>query len=86
MLGFIVTLIIAGLVGWLADLIVPGRLPYGWIGAIAAGLLGAWLGTALLGAFGPSIAGIAIIPAIIGAIILAFLFDLIFKSYSRRAV
>lgn len=89
--GLVVTLIVAGIVGWLADLIVPGRLPFGWVGNIAAGLLGAWLGTALLGffglgTFGPVIAGIAIIPAIIGAIILAFIASLIFKSTAGRTV
>jgi uncharacterized membrane protein YeaQ/YmgE (transglycosylase-associated protein family) len=85
-LGLIVTLIIAGLVGWLADAIIPGRIPYGWLGAIAAGLVGSWLGTLLLGSFGPVIAGIPIIPAIIGAIILAFVIDLLFKSGRRQTV
>ena len=30
---------VAGLVGWLADLAVPGQLPYGWLGAVVAGLV-----------------------------------------------
>lgn len=65
-------LFMAGLVGWLADQVVPGRLPYGWLGAIAAGLLGSWLGTLLLGHVGPQIFGIPFIPALVGAVILAF--------------
>ncbi len=70
-LGVLFTLLIAGLIGWLADSIVPGRLPYGWVGAVLAGLVGSWIGTWLMGHFGPSIAGIAIIPAIVGAVIVA---------------
>ena len=31
LLGLLVTLVIAALVGWLADKIVPGDLPYGWL-------------------------------------------------------
>ena len=58
-LGFLLLLIVAAIIGWLADLTVPGRLPYGWIGAIIAGLVGAWIGTALLGSFGPVVAGLA---------------------------
>ncbi len=85
-LGVIITLIIAGIVGWLADVIVPGRLPFGWLGAILAGLVGSWLGTALFGELGPVIAGIAIIPALIGAIVLAFFVDLFWKQSSRREV
>ncbi|MHB8992425.1 MAG: GlsB/YeaQ/YmgE family stress response membrane protein [Chloroflexota bacterium] len=86
MLGVIVTLLIAGLVGWLADVIVPGRMPWGWLGAILAGLVGSWLGTALLGRMGPVIAGIPIIPALIGAIILALIVELVFKAGGRREV
>lgn len=79
LLGFLVMLAVAALVGALADALVPGRLPFGWLGAIAAGLLGSWLGSLLLGRIGPDIAGIPVISALIGAMILAFAFDLIGK-------
>jgi len=68
-IGVLFTLLIAGLVGWLADYIVPGHLPYGWLGAIIAGLVGSWIGTGLMGHVGPAIAGIPIIPATVGAVI-----------------
>lgn len=42
----------------------------GWIANIVAGLVGAALGQALLGEWGPSLAGMALIPSIIGAVIL----------------
>ncbi len=85
-LGMLVMLIVAGIVGWLADLIVPGELPYGWLGAIVAGLVGAWLGTALIGPVGPDLAGIPLLPALLGAIIVAFLVDLVAKAMTRRRV
>jgi uncharacterized membrane protein YeaQ/YmgE (transglycosylase-associated protein family) len=69
---FLMMLFIAGVVGWLADLIVPGQLPYGWLGAILAGLVGSWLGTLVLGHLGPTIFGISVLPALLGAIVLAF--------------
>ena len=78
-------LVVAGLVGWVADYVVPGELPFGWIGAIAAGLLGSWLGALLLGPIvrsvpilNLSIAGIHIFPAIVGAIVVAFVASLVF--------
>ena len=80
LLGLLVTLVIAALVGWLADKIVPGDLPYGWLGAIVAGLVGSWIGGALLGDVGPEMGGIGIIPALVGAIILAFIIEAITKS------
>ena len=85
-IGLLVYLIIAGIVGWIADAIVPGRLPYGWLGAIVAGLLGSYLGALLLGAIGPTVAGIPLISAIIGAIIVVFLFKLLFRGYRGSTV
>jgi len=88
MLGGLIQLLLmlfmAGLVGWLADLAIPGRLPYGWLGAIAAGLVGSWLGTLLIGHVGPSPFGIPIIPALVGAIILAVGLELAGKALGRR--
>ncbi|MDR4399605.1 GlsB/YeaQ/YmgE family stress response membrane protein, partial [Bacillus atrophaeus] len=42
-----------------------------------AGLIGAWIGHGLLGTWGPSLAGFAIIPAVIGAAIVVFLVSLL---------
>ncbi len=84
LVGLIVMLFVAGIIGWIADMIVPGRLPYGWLGAIVAGLVGSWVGGLILGGFGPSIAGIAIIPALVGAIILAFIASAVGKTTSGR--
>ncbi|MGA7669591.1 MAG: GlsB/YeaQ/YmgE family stress response membrane protein [Nitrolancea sp.] len=84
LVGLIVMLFVAGIIGWIADQIVPGRLPYGWLGAIVAGLVGSWVGGLILGGFGPSIAGITIIPALLGAIILAFIASAVTKATSGR--
>ncbi len=62
------TLIVGGLIGLIAGALTKGG-SMGWIVNIVAGLVGAWLGQALLGAWGPSLAGMALIPSIIGAVI-----------------
>ncbi len=77
MQGFIIMLIAAALIGSVADLVVPGDLPFGWVGALIAGLVGAWTGIALLGDWGSSLGGLALIPGIIGAIVLAFVVRLL---------
>lgn len=84
LVGLIVMLFIAGIIGWIADQIVPGRLPYGWLGAIVAGLVGSWIGSLVLGGLGPSLAGITIIPALLGAIVLAFIASAVTKASSGR--
>ena len=42
----------------------------GWIANIVAGLVGSSVGQALFGNWGPSLAGMALIPSIIGAVLL----------------
>ena len=84
LMHMLLTLAVAGLVGWLADLLVPGQLPYGWLGAVAAGLLGGWLGAVLMGGVGPDLFGVHIIPAFLGAVLLAGLVEVAGKSALRR--
>lgn len=81
----LLTLAVAGFVGWLADLVVPGELPYGWLGAVAAGAIGGWVGQIILGRAGPSLFGVYLVPTFVGAVILAALFRLLGKSASERA-
>ncbi len=49
----------------------------GWIANIIAGLLGSVVGEAILGHWGPQLAGMALIPSIIGAVILVAIVSLI---------
>jgi uncharacterized membrane protein YeaQ/YmgE (transglycosylase-associated protein family) len=83
-LGFLLLLLVAAVIGWVADLIVPGNIPLGWIGAIIAGLVGAWIGQAIFGEWGPTIEGVALVPALIGAVIFAFVLDFVLKATYRR--
>ncbi len=84
-MGFIWSLIIGGIIGWLAGLILGRDVPGGVIGNIIAGFIGAWLGSSLLGEWGPVIGGFYIIPALIGAIALVFIISLIFRSAKRTS-
>ncbi|BAC14688.1 GlsB/YeaQ/YmgE family stress response membrane protein [Oceanobacillus iheyensis] len=83
MLSFIWSLIIGGILGWIASLIVGKDLPGGIIGNILAGFVGAWLGSLILGSWGPEIGGFFIVPALIGAIILIFIVSFIMRAIRR---
>lgn len=68
-MGFIWPSIVGGLIGLIAGAITKkGSLP-GWIANIIAGLVGSSVGQALFGSWGPSLAGMALIPSILGAVI-----------------
>ena len=87
LLGLVLTLVVAGLVGWAADAVVPGKLPGGWLGAVLAGIVGGWLGHLLFGALrlpgGPVIADVALLPAFVGAVVIAFALEML---STRRAL
>ncbi|TYR81623.1 GlsB/YeaQ/YmgE family stress response membrane protein [Priestia megaterium] len=70
---FLWTLIVGGIIGWLAGLITKRDVPGGIIGNIIAGFIGAWLGSWIFGDFGPEVGGFALVPAIIGSIILVLI-------------
>jgi len=62
-MGFLWALIVGGIIGWLASLILGKDVPGGIIGNI--------------------IAGFAVIPAILGAVILIFIVSLILRAVRK---
>lgn len=62
------SLIVGAIIGLIAGVITKGG-SMGWIANILAGLVGSAVDQALLGSWGPSLAGMALIPSIIGAVI-----------------
>ncbi len=63
------SIIVGGLIGLIAGAITKKGGSMGLIANIIAGLVGSSVGQSLLGSWGPSLAGMAIIPSIVGAVI-----------------
>jgi uncharacterized membrane protein YeaQ/YmgE (transglycosylase-associated protein family) len=82
-LGFILFLIVAAICAWIADYLVPGSIPGGFFTASIVGIIGAWIGGSLFGNFGPVLAGVALVPTIIGSAILVFGLALVSRGFSR---
>lgn len=85
MMSFIWYLIVGGILGWLAGVIVGKDIPGGIIGNIVAGIIGSWIGSLLLGNWGWEIGDFYVFPALIGAIVLIFIVSLIMKAFSKKA-
>lgn len=68
-MGFIWSLIVGGIIGAIAGAITNQGKSMGWVANIAAGLIGASIGQAVLGSWGPSFAGMALIPSVLGAVV-----------------
>ena len=89
--NIIAYLIVAAIVGLIAETLVGWRLPFGFIGAIIAALVGIWLMTNLINISGigdiyiPTTPKVPLVRAIIGAAILVGLWHLItYPAYRGR--
>jgi uncharacterized membrane protein YeaQ/YmgE (transglycosylase-associated protein family) len=86
-LNFIVYLIIAAIVGLVAEGLVKYHLPLGFVGAIIAALVGIWLMTHVIiitGIGDITVFDVPLFRALIGAIILVGLWKLITYGFARR--
>jgi len=82
-LGFIFFLVVAAVCAWIADYMVPGTIPGGFFTAAIVGIIGGWIGGGLFGSFGPAVAGVALVPTILGSAILVFGLALVSRGFSR---
>ncbi|UQS83438.1 GlsB/YeaQ/YmgE family stress response membrane protein [Bombilactobacillus thymidiniphilus] len=73
-------LIVGAIIGLIAGALTKKSASMGWVSNIIAGLVGSALGEAILGSWGPQIAGMALIPSIIGAIILVLIVSFIINK------
>jgi uncharacterized membrane protein YeaQ/YmgE (transglycosylase-associated protein family) len=89
-LNFIIYLIIAAIIGFLAEFIVGWRLPFGFVGAIIAALIGIWLMSNVIIISGlPDIKintspPVYLLRALIGAILFVAIWHLITYPFYRR--
>jgi uncharacterized membrane protein YeaQ/YmgE (transglycosylase-associated protein family) len=84
--NFLIYLIVAAIVGLVAESLVGWRLPFGFVGAIIAALVGVWLLTKVLiinGIGDIDVYGVPIIRALLGAIILVAIWHLLTASLWR---
>jgi uncharacterized membrane protein YeaQ/YmgE (transglycosylase-associated protein family) len=85
---FIIYLLVAAIIGLLAESVVGWRLPFGIVGAIIVALVGIWLMTQVIVIEGLGdiyIAGVPIIRALIGGIILVAIWHaLTYRAWRGR--
>jgi len=89
-LDLILYLIIAAIVGYVAERIVRSSVPFGIVGSIIVALIGIWLMTRVIvinGIPDITVLGVPLIRALIGAILLVLIWRAItYRRVTRRAV
>ncbi|AOT56548.1 GlsB/YeaQ/YmgE family stress response membrane protein [Weissella soli] len=78
------SLIVGAIIGAVAGAITNRGAAMGWIANIVAGLVGSALGQWLLGTWGPSLAGMALFPSIIGAVIVVLIVSYVMGISARK--
>jgi uncharacterized membrane protein YeaQ/YmgE (transglycosylase-associated protein family) len=84
--NFLIYLLVAAIVGLVAESLVGWKLPFGFIGAIIAALIGVWLLTQVIiisGVGDINVYGVPIVRALIGAIIFVAIWHLLTFSLWR---
>jgi uncharacterized membrane protein YeaQ/YmgE (transglycosylase-associated protein family) len=62
---------------------VPNTMPGGLLISSIVGIIGAWVGGSLVGHFGPDLAGVSLLPCILGSALFVFLFSLLSGGLRR---
>jgi uncharacterized membrane protein YeaQ/YmgE (transglycosylase-associated protein family) len=81
--AFILFLMVASVCAYIAEMIVPGKAPGGFLASAVVGIIGAWIGGNLVGHFGPDLAGVSLLPTIIGSAVLVFGMALISGGFRK---
>lgn len=84
-------LVVAAIVGIIAEMLVGWRIPFGIVGAVIAGVVGIWLMTQVIVITGVSVNGytdfslwgVPLVRAVIGAIIFVALWHLLTSGFRR---
>ncbi len=65
-MNFLLYIVVALICAMVADAVFPGQMPGGLLVTGMCGFIGAWGGVQVFGAFGPMLAGVSLLPAILG--------------------
>lgn len=78
-MDWIITLIIGGIVGWLASIVMKTNAQMGWIANVLVAIVGSFLGYWLAGVIGIATTGdiLRFVVAVIGAVLLIYILRLL---------
>jgi uncharacterized membrane protein YeaQ/YmgE (transglycosylase-associated protein family) len=81
LLGILLSLVVASTSAWIVDYLYPGTIPGGFLVATIVGIIGALIG-GMLGHIGPAIAGISIVPCVLGCALLIAGLALVSRNFT----
>jgi uncharacterized membrane protein YeaQ/YmgE (transglycosylase-associated protein family) len=85
-LSIICYLVVAAVCAFIAERLVPGVIPGGFLTSAIVGIIGAWVGGRILGHIGPDLAGIALVPCVLGSALLVFALSFCARACRRKGI
>jgi uncharacterized membrane protein YeaQ/YmgE (transglycosylase-associated protein family) len=61
-------------------------MPGGFLVSAIIGILGAWVGGNMIGDFGPDVAGVSLIPCVLGSVVFVFIFSIVSDGFKCKEV
>lgn len=77
--GFMLAVLSGALVGFAAEALLARR-PTGWMAALGAGLVGAFMGSVTLGPMGPVVRGFAVAPGVLACILVVLVITVLARA------
>jgi len=81
LLGILLSFVVASTSAWIADYLYPGTIPGGFLVGTIVGTIGALIG-GVLGHIGPAIAGISLVPCVLGSAVLIAGLALVSRNFT----
>jgi uncharacterized membrane protein YeaQ/YmgE (transglycosylase-associated protein family) len=82
-IGWILSLVIAAICSAISVYDIDNRIPGGFFTAVIIGMLGGWIAFQQFGAFGPSFAGLSLMPTIIGSAIAVLALSVLSRTFAN---
>jgi uncharacterized membrane protein YeaQ/YmgE (transglycosylase-associated protein family) len=82
-ISFVLFIMIAVVCAYVAHRLMPNIVPGGFLTFIIAGIVGAWGGGSLPNRLGPDVAGVSLIPCIIGSVVVVCIVSIGLISYRK---
>jgi uncharacterized membrane protein YeaQ/YmgE (transglycosylase-associated protein family) len=84
-LSLVIVLIVAALCSYLAQRLVPSTVSGGHVTTTIVGVVGAYIGSSVIGAYGPDFYGVSLIPSLLGAAVSVFATSLLYRALHKSS-
>jgi uncharacterized membrane protein YeaQ/YmgE (transglycosylase-associated protein family) len=84
-LSLVLVLLIAAVCAFLAQKLVPNTVPGGFVTSTIVGMFGAYVGSSVIGSYGPEYYGVSLIPCFLGSTVMVLALSLLYRLFHKSS-